>query len=416
RDLALKGRVTEDTVFALGSCSKPITTLALALLVDDGKLLWDDPVRKHVPFFRLADPLADANVTIRDLVTHRAGLGSHDLLWYRAPWDQEAMIRKIGLVRPDRSFRSGFQYQSILFSAAGWAVGTASGSTWQEFTTKRLLQPLGMTSTSCTTAALGKDRASPHRQDRQGKIAVRPWYAFTEPNPAGSLNSTARDLSKFLRLQLGGGLYQGQRRVSAASLAETRTPQFALRVEGSVREMNPHTFQMSYCLGWVAQDYRGRGMLLHGGAIDGFRAQLTLVPSARLGIAVLSNLDQTTMNFALSNSLVDHVLGLPYKDWNAYYGDLARADEEALKAHEKQREAKRHKHTKPSREPAAYVGDYEDPAYGKAQVQLEDGRLVFVWGSFRCALEHFHYDTFDLRHEHLMNAQAGFILGADGEG
>jgi CubicO group peptidase (beta-lactamase class C family) len=415
RDLAHAGRVTEDTVFALGSCSKPFTTLALALLVDDGKLQWDDPVRKHVPFFRLADPLADANVTLRDLVTHRTGLGSHDLLWYRAPWGQEEMIRKIGRVQLARSFRSGFEYQSIMFSAAGWAVGTASGGTWQEFVTRRILQPLGMASTSCTTAALGKDRANPHRRDRKGKVEVLPWYEFTEPNPAGSLNSSARDLSKFLRLQLAGGVYQGKRLVTAASLAETHTSQFALRVQGSTREMNPDTFQMSYCLGWVAQDYRGHGLLLHGGAIDGFRAQLTLVPAARLGIAVLSNLDQTLMNFALSNSLLDQRLGLPYKDWNAYYGDLTRGDEEGREAREKQRQAKRHLGTKPSRELAAYVGDYEDPAYGTAQVRLEGGRLEFRWGSFRCPLEHFHYDTFDLRHAHLIEAQAVFVLGADGE-
>src|SRR5262249_44158662 len=133
RDADRKERMTADTTFPLASCTKAFTTTAMAMLVDEGKMDWDDPVRKHVSFFRLADPLADANVTLRDLVTHRTGVGPHELLWYRAPWMPEEMIRRIGRVKPSRSFRSAFQYQSIMFTAAGHAVGTASGSTWADF-------------------------------------------------------------------------------------------------------------------------------------------------------------------------------------------------------------------------------------------------------------------------------------------
>src|SRR5262249_32725429 len=148
----------------------------------EGKMNWDDPVRKHVDFFRLEDPLADANVTLRDLVTHRTGVGTHDLLWYRAPWGLEEMIRKAGRLKPARSFRSGFQYQSVLFSAAGQAVGTASGSSWQEFVQKRIFKPLNMTNASVTTpdAFKAKDRASGHRKNKDGKVEVVPWYEMKE--------------------------------------------------------------------------------------------------------------------------------------------------------------------------------------------------------------------------------------------
>src|SRR5262249_20900060 len=145
--------------------------------------------------------------------------------------------------------RSGFQYQSILFTAAGYAAGKAAGCTWEELMTRRVFGPLGMTATHATTAALGKDRASPHRRDRKGKAEVLPWYPFAGGTAAGSIHSSARDLGKFLRLQLNGGVWQGKRLVSAAALEETHTPQVALRLQGAAREMNPFTFQMSYCMG-----------------------------------------------------------------------------------------------------------------------------------------------------------------------
>src|SRR5262249_28666279 len=148
-------------------------------------------------FFHLADPLADANVTLRDIVSHRTGVGSHDLLWYRAAWGPEEMIRRIGRVRPSRSFRAGFEYQSIMVTAAGHAVAPVAGVTWEEFIQKRLFDPLGMTSARCTTPAALRlpDHASPHRKDREGRVKVIPWYVMAEPNAAGSIHASARDLA-----------------------------------------------------------------------------------------------------------------------------------------------------------------------------------------------------------------------------
>jgi CubicO group peptidase (beta-lactamase class C family) len=412
-----KARVTPNTVFALGSCSKPFTALLLAMLVDAGKLDWDDPVRRRLPYFRLADPLADANVTVRDLLCHRTGVDSHDLLWYRAPWSQEEMIRKTGRLKPSRSFRSAFQYQSVLFSAAGQAGAAAAGRSWRDLVHERIFAPLGMKNTAVTSAELAglKDRASPHRRDATGKVVPMPWYDFREPNPAGSVCSCARDLASWLRLQLNEGEFQGKRLVSAENLLETRTPQFAIAVRGPVREMNPFTLQMSYGLGWVIQDYRGQLMHVHGGAIDGFRAQLTLLPEAGLGIAVLSNLQGTQLNLALTNTLIDQFLGHRYKDWNAHYGAILKRGEEEQKEAAAQRLARRHKGTRPSRELAAYVGSYTDPAYGTARVTLEGGRLVWHWSSFDAPLEHFHFDTFSAHHPHLRDVQVVFVLGAVGE-
>jgi CubicO group peptidase (beta-lactamase class C family) len=416
RRLGGKEPITPETIFAISSCSKAFTTLAMAMLVDEGKMSWDDPVRKHVPFFRLADPLADANVTLRDLVCHRTGLSNHDFLCYRAPWSLEEQIRRIGLVKPTRSFRSAFQYQSIMFIAAGHAVGTASGGSWGDFVKKRIFEPLDMSGASYTTAQALKssDLASPHQRNKDGKVAVVPWYDFAEPNPAASINASAKDLSKWLQFQLGDGSWRGKRLVSQENLAETRTPQTIIRLEGLTRAEHPFTSQMSYGMGWVLQDYRGQPLVSHAGIIDGMRAHVTMAPKARLGVAILSNLHRTRMNLALSNTIVDRLLDLPYQDWNKYYGGLVKAEEEARQAQERDRQAKRQPNTKPSHPLKAYTGSFEDAAYGTARVTLDNGALVWHWSTFLSPLEHYHYDTFTLKNDVMDNPAITFTLDTNG--
>jgi CubicO group peptidase (beta-lactamase class C family) len=415
--LGAPDQVTPDTLFAIASCTKAFTTTAMAMLVDEGKLNWDDPVRKHVDYFHLADPLADANVTLRDLVTHRTGLGGNDLLWYRSPWDRRELIRRIGLVKPKYSFRSTFQYQSTMFTAAGSAVESAAGMKWEDFVQKRILNPLGMTGVNFTTTAAEKapDHATPHRHNRLGQIEPIPWYPIIRTDPAGSINASARDLCRWARFHLGEGVFEGKRLVSAKSLGETYTPQIIIPLAGQARDMNPETLLMSYGMAWVIQDYRGRLQLSHAGAIDGFRVHITLLPSDKLGIVLLNNLHNAEMNLALSNAIVDKALGLPTKDWNAYIAAQVVRREQAAAAKRQEREAGRHLGTQPSRELSAYVGHYENAAYGTAEVALRDDTLAWQWNSFAGELEHFHYDTFTLKNELIGRPQVVFTLGADGE-
>lgn len=408
--------VTPDTLFPLASCTKAFTTMAMAMLVDEGKMSWDDPVRKHVPYFHLADPLADANVTLRDLVTHRTGLSGHDLLWYCSPWSRDEIIRRIGHAPLKHSFRSTFQYQSIMFTVAGAAVESASGSKWEDFIQKRIFDPLGMKGANCTTTAveMAPDRASPHRKNSRGKVEVIPWYPLPHPDPAGSINASARDLSRWVQFQLGDGTFHGKRLVSAKNLAETHSPQMIIRLEGAARAMNPDTHLMNYGMGWVLQDYRGQFLVSHAGKIDGFRAHLTLVPDAKLGIVLLNNLDNSQMNLAVSNQLVDLLLGLPPKDWNQFYLEQVRQGELAAQAKLRAREAKRRPGAKPSHELAAYTGTYEDPTYGTATVTLEDGNLVWKWSTFTSRLEHLRDDTFVVANDRIGRPEVQFLAGRDG--
>jgi CubicO group peptidase (beta-lactamase class C family) len=418
RDVGTRRPVTADTVFPLASCTKAFTSTAIAMLVDEGKMGWDDPVRKHVPFFRLADPLADAEVTVRDLLCHRTGVASHDLLWYRSPHPPEEIVRRLRYLQPSKSFRAAFQYQSSMYTAAGCAVGKASQSSWGDFVQKRIFTPLEMTASSVTTkqALKAADHASPHRKNSEGKIAVIPWYPIVHPEPAGSVNVTARDLGNWLLFQLGEGTWKGKRLVSAAALGETHTPQIPLRLEGIARAVNPFTTQMSYGLGWVVQDYRGQLQITHVGSIDGFRAHVAFLPQAKLGIGILSNLQATRMNNALANTLVDHLLRHPAHNWHAHFAALVQMEEESVKAQMRELEERRQRGTKPSRELTHYTGQYEDPAYGSARVVLERGGLVWEWNTFRLPLEHYHYNTFLVKDESLFGTRmVVFNLNADGD-
>jgi CubicO group peptidase (beta-lactamase class C family) len=413
RELGHEQPVTADTIFPLASCTKAFTTTVLAMLADEGILGWDDPVRRHWPDFHLADPLADKEVTLRDLLTHRTGVASHDFLWYRSRLSPEELVRRVGKLPLERSFRSAFQYQSIMYTAAGLAAGRAGGTTWDELVRKRIFAPLGMSTATTTTPEPSPDLAVPHRPDRDGRLRVIPWYVQREPNAAGSVHASARDLAAWLQFQIGDGTYGGRRLVSAENLAETHTPQFALRLEGIVKESNPDSLQMSYGLAWVIQDYRGHLLVSHAGTIDGFRAHITLLPRDGYALAILANRHHTRMNLALSNMLVDQLLGLPAKDWHAFFRGIVRQEEAAKKAVRDRRDRERQPGTRPSRPLAEYAGVYEHPAYGRATVTMSDGRLQWEWSSFRVLLEHFQVDTFVAKDENLDDPLMDFAITAN---
>jgi CubicO group peptidase (beta-lactamase class C family) len=419
RELGTEQPVTPDTLFAIGSTTKAFTTTAMAMLVDDGKMAWDDSVRKHLAYFQLQDPLADRGVTLRDLAAHRTGLGRHDLLWYGAPCGREELIRRLAHLKPDHPFRSAYEYQNITYLAAGQAVGAAARSTWEDVVQQRILTPLGMKGANFTTAAAQKapDHASPHHA-RKGKLAVVPWYNADNIAPAGAINAGVGDLGKWVSFQLGDGTWGGKRLLSAKNLAETHSPQTVMPVPEAKRLLFPDTTQMSYALGWVVQDYRGHGLVWHDGSIDGFQSQITLVPAARLGVVILANRDGSeTLRFALTNSILDLALGLPKKPWLSAFAFIEGIDSLAGPlVLQKADIRKRHKGTKPSRELAGYTGVYEEPAYGRAEVVLDEGVLVLKWNRFKPRLEHFHFDTFTTQGEEVLDGVAVvFTLGADGE-
>ncbi len=417
KDIGRRTPVTADTLFPLGSCTKAFTTAALGILVDEGKLHWDDHVRKHLPYFRLSDPLADKAVRLRDLLCHRTGVAPHEMLWYRAAWSQEEAIRRLAHLPLAQPFRTAFQYQTTMYTAAGFALAAAAQVSWAEFVQQRLLTPLEMRATSLTTTAAEKvrDRATGHHHHGDDEVhTIADWYPMETPEPAGSLNSTARDLAAWLRLHLRQGRVGERQLISAQSLGETHTPQIHMRLEGITAELEPETDQMSYGMGWVIQDYRGRLMLTHAGAIDGFRAHLVIMPRDGIALALLNNLHQSRMNHALGNRLIDLLLGLKQRDWNTLLSTIAHKEQAKAQEDHQRFLASRKRNTTPSHSANAYLGRYVHPAYGTMRLGVEHGQLHWSWSSFRGLLHHFHYDTFVAQNEYLGEPLCTFHLGTEG--
>jgi CubicO group peptidase (beta-lactamase class C family) len=424
KELGKKDRVTPDTLFPISSCTKAFTTTAIAMLVSARQMGWDDPVRNYLEYFRLFDPSADRLVTLRDLVCHRTGLGSHDLLWYRAAWSPRDAVRRIGRVPPDLPFRSSFWYQSTMVAAAGYALEAVLGKdgSWAGFVREKITERLGMKRTFFTTkeAFEQKDLATPHRENREDKLVSVPWYELKEPDPAGSVISCARDLCQWALFHLRRGKVEHNGKeielVHPEALAETHSPQNIIPLKGIDRFLHPETEHMTYCMGWVRHDYRGRLLLSHSGTIDGFRAHIKFAPKENIGIVLLNNRHGTDMSLALGNTLLDRLLQLePHIDWNDKLGKVAKARDDTDKQVFKLREVNQRRGTKPSLPNSGYVGTYREPAFGDARItERKDGTLMWHWSTFECPLKHFHYDTFIAESELLHDPFVNFSLGLDG--
>ncbi|MFL6332415.1 MAG: serine hydrolase [Pyrinomonadaceae bacterium] len=301
KDFEHKVPVTPDTLFAIGSSSKAFTALLVQMAADEGKLSLDDSPKKFLPYFKLQDPKADAQITLRDLLSHSSGLNRTDLAWVSGVLNREEVIRVAAQAKPTAKLREKFQYQNVMYAAAGEIVGRAEHSTWEKLVAERIFKPLGMKSSDTSVPEMQKaqDYSYGYVYEEATKETRRlPMRDFPAVAPAGAINSSARDMAQWLRLMLGGGAFEGKRLVSEQSFAELFKPQ--MKVAGSV----------SYGLGWFLREWKGHKVAEHGGNIDGFNAQVALMPDQHLGFVMLTNvsaspLPASTMNVVWSNLVGD---------------------------------------------------------------------------------------------------------------
>jgi CubicO group peptidase (beta-lactamase class C family) len=388
--------VDEHTLFAIGSSSKAFTAASIAMLVDDGKLKWDDPATKYLPGFQLFDPYSTRELTVADLLSHRSGLARGDLLWYASEYDRNEILRRVRYLKPSWSLRSRFGYQNIMFLAAGQIIPSITGKSWDQFIRERIFTPLGMKSTNASIKALtaSANVASPHSKIHD-KTQVVPWRNIDNIAPAGSINSNVEDMAQWLRLQLGGGVYQNQRLLSTAAIKEMHTPQTIIRLEGIQASLYPEAHFLSYGLGWFLSDYRGRKLVEHGGAIDGMRAEVAMIPEEKVGVVILTNLHGTILPQALMFKIFDFYLNAPQRDWSAEMLKATKGLEDQAKAAEKKIESDRVKGTSPSLPLEKYVGTFQSEMYGESKVAIENAKLVIRFGpNFTGDLQHWNYDTF----------------------
>ena len=302
KDFERKVPVTPDTLFAIGSSSKAFTAMLVAMAADAGKLSFDDPPKKFIPYFKLQDPEADARITVRDLLSHSSGLNRTDLAWVSGVLNREEVIRVAAAAKPTAKLREKFQYQNVMYAAAGEIVGRVENSTWEKLIAERIFKPLGMKGSDTSTAEMLKARdysfGYVHEQATKETRRV-PTRDLPAIAPAGAINSSARDMAQWLRLMLGGGVFEGKRLVSEKSFAELIKPQ--MKIAGPV----------SYGLGWFLREWKGHKVVEHGGNIDGFNAQVALMPDQRLGFVMLTNVSASPLPASAMNVVWSNLVGDP---------------------------------------------------------------------------------------------------------
>ncbi|MGZ5445602.1 MAG: serine hydrolase [Thermoanaerobaculia bacterium] len=407
--------VTPDTLFQIASTSKAFTSTALAMLAGDGKLSFDDPVRKHVPYFRIADMCADSQVTLRDIVSHRTGLPRRDELWDDTSLTREDVVRRMGMLSLANPFRASYGYHNIMFIAAGEVVTHTSGTSWDDFVRTRIFQPLGMKNTVISDAEwnASTDRATGYSWDsKAARIEVQKPIDTTTIGAGGAIKSSARDLANWIRFQLAGGSFEGKQLVKPELLAETKTPHTIIRLEGTSRETSPETHLMTYAMGWFVQDHRGEQLVAHSGSLNGFRTQVVLLPKRNIGMVLLINAGRGWSLLGMRNALIDMLLdGKPSRDWSTYYLTLDRESDAKAAKEKADRLAKRAPDAKPTRPLADYAGEYTSEAYGPLKVSLVDEGLVLEWIRIKAPLTHYQYDVFDAEEkEHALEETVTFGL------
>ena len=378
-----KEAVTGDTVFPIASCTKSFTVTRLAQLVDQGKVGWDDPIVKYLPWFRLADAEATGKVTLRLAASHTGGVGGHDLLWYRWGGSLRERVERLAGVPVETKPGEKFTYQTSLFTALGLVEEAVDGRPWEEQIRVELLEPLGMGNTWADPGKIGSklERAQPHRLTANDNPALCEGYPFAGPDPAGSIHSTARDMAKWVQFHLSDGTTSGGKRlVSAAQMDAMHTLQIAQTFSPTLRGLNPSAQGMGYGLGFTVYDQRGEKVLAHGGAVDGMRAQFSFVPGKKLGLVILCNMGLTRLNLSLTHHLLDLFLGHKGRDYNGLVFKQQRKDVVELL------ERARLAGEKATARAAAIDGGelegiYVHPAYGEAKLFMRDGVPMFKLGA-----------------------------------
>jgi CubicO group peptidase (beta-lactamase class C family) len=366
RKLGDPAPVTGKTLFEIASNSKAFTAAALAMLVDEGKLKWDDPVTKHVPWFQMNDPYVTGAMSVRDLLTHRSGLGlgAGDLMWWpTTTFTSDEIIQGLRHIKLATSFRDRYAYDNLLYIVAGKIVADKAGKPWGDAMRERILAPLGMNTTTTSVAAMlqAPDYAAPHSKIGGKAAVVKPMPVENAAGAVG-INTNTEEFARWMALLLNGGKTpDGRQLISAKQVVEMWTQQTPMKIpepKGQLADTKPHFY--AYGLGFQLRDYRGRKLAMHGGALQGFYSRVVMVPEENLGIAIFTNAENSGSMNALQWRLLDHYFGAPRRDWIGIIAD----DEETRHKEELAKVAKassaRAAKSSPSLPLASYEGDYRD--------------------------------------------------------
>lgn len=418
--------VDARTLFGIASNTKLFTATALGLLVEEGKIEWDAPVVRYLPAFQMWDPSVTRELTVRDLLVHRSGLGlgAGDLLWWPAStYGRKEITRRLRFIQPAASFRSAYAYDNVLYLVAGEVIEAISGQPWEDFVSRRILTRVGMTGSNVRHSAANASGniATPHAAVDGSVRAIKPFDS-DNTNPAGGINSSAEDMARWLTVQLAHGqLPDGSRLFSEATwrqLTSLVTPIQIADPPPELAALRPNF--RGYALGLDLRDYRGRKALMHTGGLPGYVSRVMMIPEERLGIAVLTNQESEAAFDSIAYRIADHYLGGPATDWiDAYQKATARSKSTAETADSKTAST-RNTASKPSLPLSKYAGTYTDAWYGDIAIAQEGEKLVMRFThtpDLVGDMEHWQYDTFAVRwrdRELRADAFVTFSLTPDG--
>jgi CubicO group peptidase (beta-lactamase class C family) len=428
RKLGESTPVDENTLFGIGSNTKAFTSAALASLVDEGKLSWDDSVYERLPGFQMYDPYVSHEMTVRDLLTHRSGmgLGEGDLLfWPHTTFTRDEIVYKLRFMKPASSFRSKFAYDNLMYIAAGQIVAAVSGKPWEDTIRERILQPLGMNTTTLSNAHFkSTDNVAWPHEKHGGKLQSIDFVVLDNAAPAGSINSSVAEMSKWMLLQLNHGKFLDRegRLFSERQSREMWTSQTILPIGGAAGDSPLAALQprfSAYGFGWFLRDYHGRKLVGHTGGVAGFVSRVMLVPEENLGVVILTNAEEEGAFESVLYHVLDSYLGVASTDWIAAFKSAEDQEEKTAAEITKKQSAGRAANSQPSLPLEKYAGIYTDAWYGPATIKTENGNLIFSLDHTPAAvgdLEHWQYETFKAhwRDNTIEDAFLTFTLKPDG--
>ncbi len=419
RDVDTKQPVTPDTLFVAASTTKAFTSLGIGMLVDDGAFEWDQAVSAYLPDFVLAEDQRTNSVTVRDMLSHRTGLPRHDLLWYgNDDLSRADLVERLRYLEANVALRTRWQYNNLMYLTAGYIIEQFSGKSWEDYTRDEILAPLAMTRTNFSVADTEKDgnHATPYKLDEQRQVVRIPFRNVDALGPAGSINSSARDLANWVRLHLGDGTFDARRVVAAATLKEVHAAQIPLGAEPEFAEFSAPLYGM----GWFVDSYRGHRRVQHGGNLDGFTARVTFFPDANVGSVVLVNMESSPLPGYLSLDIADRQLGMAPKDWANRMLSRRDLQEQAREEAQAKQQGLRVPRTKPTHALEDYAGAYHHPGYGTVEVSHDRRTLTATYNNAVVTLRHWHYDVFNSeltrpRDDGLENKRFQFSRNVDGQ-
>lgn len=400
RDYEKKLPITANTMFPIASNTKLFTAVAAGLLVEEGKLTWDRPIKESVPTIQFYDNYLNNTITLRDMLAHRTGITRHDSIWYKSDYSTKQLFERLKYLEPKESPRQLFLYNNMMYAGVGYATELQSGKPWTQFVRERIFQPLEMKSSGFTIAEMLKqpDYGVPFTERRDSFDLYKiPYYEDTDGlAAAGAIVSNIEDLSHWLIALMNNGKYNGKPVLPAKVLQATMEPAIALPNTGAQVRGWWEVLNQAYGMGRWTASYRGRFITFHGGDLPGFHSQVSFMPNERIGVIVfvIGNHPAPLYN-PISYNVYERLLGMEETPWTQRLLDIRLKSKKAGAEARKQEGAGRVPDTKPSHALADYVGEYDHPSYGSLKIGLKENALQFEFHKIKLPLAHFHYDRFD---------------------